>query len=427
MMINELPYKLTTFDNGLRFINVPMQNSDSIMVLVLVGTGSRYETKEINGISHFLEHMMFKGTIKRPGAMDIAHELDSLGADNNAFTSKEYTGYYAKAASENLDTVLDIISDIFQNSKIDPVEVDKERGVIIEEINMRRDDPQQHVGNLFEGLLYGDQPLGWDISGEKETIQTLPRDKFVEYFNSNYFAKNTVVVIAGKFDKSTIEDRVKKYFSNVREHELIKALPVKEIQQAPAIKTFDKKTDQSHFIMGVRGFDRFDDRVYPLRLMSIVLGSGMSSRLFTEVREKRGLAYYVYSSADSYADAGNFAAAAGVDNSRLHESIKVILDEFGKLATTPVSARELEKAKNYIHGKTVIGMETSDSQAVFYGEQELLKSKIMTVEETLARLDAVTSEDILAVAKEIFKNESLNLAIVGPAQDETKLQEILKL
>ncbi len=426
-MDTNLPYKLTKFDSGLRFISVPMSNSDSIMVLVLVGTGSRYETKEINGISHFLEHMMFKGTTKRPGAMDIAHELDSIGADNNAFTSKEYTGYYAKAASANLDTVLDIISDIFQNSKIDPAEVDKERGVIIEEINMRHDDPQQHVANIFEELLYGDQPLGWEIAGEKETILTLPRERFVDYFNSNYFAANTVVVVAGKFDPTTIEDKVRKYFSNVRQHQTMTALAVKEQQLAPAIKTFEKKTDQSHFIMGVRSFGRFDDRTYPLRLMSVVLGSGMSSRLFTEVREKRGLAYYVYSSSDSYSDAGNFTASAGVDNARLQESIKVILDEFRKLTTTPISERELTKAKNYIRGKMLIGLETSDSQAGFYGEQELLKDKILLVDETLARLNAVTSNEILAVAKEILKNDTLNLAIVGPAQDQAKLQEILKL
>lgn len=426
-MTKQPPYKLTTFDSGLRFISVPMATSDSIMVLVLVGTGSRYETKDINGISHFLEHMMFKGTTKRPGAMDIAHELDSIGADNNAFTSKEYTGYYAKASSDKLDTVLDIISDIFQNSKIDPAEVDKERGVIIEEINMRNDDPPQRVANIFENLLYGDQPLGWEIAGEKETILTLPREKFVDYFNSNYFAANTVVVVAGKFDPTSIEDKVQKYFSNVRHHELITAFPVKEEQLAPAIKTFDKKTDQSHFIMGVRTFGRFDDRIYPLRLMSVVLGSGMSSRLFTEVREKRGLAYYVYSSADSYSDTGNFTASAGVDNSRIHESIKVILDEFRKLTTEPISERELQKAKSYIHGKTVINMETSDSQAGFYGDQELLKNKIMTVDETLARLNAVTSTEILALAKEVIRNNLLNLAIVGPSQDEMKLQEILKL
>ncbi len=421
------PYKLTRLKNGLRFINVPMQNSDSVMVLVLVGTGSRYETKEINGISHFLEHMMFKGTLKRPGAMDIAHELDSLGADNNAFTSKEYTGYYAKAASENLDSLLDIISDIFQNSKIDPVEVDKERGVIIEEINMRRDDPQQHVGNMFESLLYGDQPLGWEISGEKETIQTMPRDSFVEYFNSHYFAKNTVVVVAGKYDPGTIEDKLEKYFSHVREHEPITALSVKENQQSPALKAFEKKTDQSHFILGVRAFDRFDDRIYPLRIMSVIMGSGMSSRLFTEVREKRGLAYYVYTSADSYADAGYFAASAGVDNSRLEESIKVILDEFGKITKEPVSERELAKAKSYIHGKMVIGLETSDSQAVFYGEQELLKNKIMTVEESLARLNAVTIEDVSKIAAEIFHQDKLNLAVVGPSNSEDKLHALLKL
>lgn len=426
--MTEKPYRLTTFENGLRFISVPMPTSKSVIVLVMVGTGSRYETKDINGVSHFLEHMMFKGTARRPGAMDIHHELDSIGANNNAFTGKEYTGYYAQAASENLETVLDVISDIFQNSKLDGAEIDKERGVVIEEINMRNDNPQIHVADMFEELLYGDQPLGWDITGPKEILLNLPREKFVEYFQSHYFAKNTVIAVAGNFDDSTIEEKVRKYFSNIREKDPITALPVKEAQTRPALKAFDKKTDQSHFALGVRTFDRFDDRNEALRIISIIMGAGMSSRLFTEVREKRGMAYYIFSSVDTFADAGYFGAYGGVDNSRLEEALRVVIGEFAKMRDEPVSERELTKAKNYIRGKTAINLETSDAWASFYTDQLLLKNEIKTVEEKMAKIDAVTAEDIQAVAKEIFAPQRLNLAIVGPTKEkESQLYDILKL
>jgi len=306
--------------------------------------------------------------------------------------------------------------------------VDRERGVIIEEINMRHDDPRQHVANVYEELLYGDQPLGWEIAGQKDTILAMPRDKFVEYFNSHYFARNTVIAIGGKFDEENIEDKVSKYFSDVRQAEILKAPAVTESQEKPAIQIFNKSTDQSHFLLGNRAFGRFDERRWAMQLLQVILGGGMSSRLFTEVREKRGLGYYVYAAAEMYADAGSFAAAAGIDNKRLQDSIKVILDEFGKISSQPVSDAELAKAKSYIRGKTAISLETSDSLADFYGEQVLLREEIMTVEDSLDRLDAVTSDEIMAVAKDIFTKESLNLAIVGPMEKEKdSLYELLKL
>lgn len=425
---NSPPYRLMTFANGLRFISVPMPTSKSVIVLVMVGTGSRYETKDINGVSHFLEHMMFKGTARRPGAMDISHELDSIGANNNAFTGKEYTGYYAQAASENLETILDVISDIFQNSKLDEAEINKERGVIIEEMNMRNDNPRIHVADMFEELLYGDQPLGWDIVGPKEVISNLPREKFVEYFQSHYFAKNTIIAVAGNFDDLTIDEKVKKYFSNVREKDPITALPVKEAQTKQELKAFDKKTDQSHFALGVRTFDRFDVRNEALAVMSVIMGAGMSSRLFTEVREKRGMAYYISSSADTFADTGYFGAYGGVDNARLEEALLVVIGEFAKMRDELVSQRELTKAKNYVRGKTAINLETSDAWASFYADQLLLKNKILTVEEKMAKIDVVTAEDIQAVAGEIFKPERLNLAVVGPIKArKSQLYDILKL
>ncbi len=246
-----------TYPNGLRLITVPMEHTKAATVLVMVGTGSRYETKDINGISHYLEHMMFKGTEKRPGSLDISQELDSIGAEYNAFTGKEYTGYYAKAGMENFDLILDIVSDIFLNSKFDLAEIEKERGVIIQEINMNFDNPMRHISDIYEELLYGDQPLGWDIAGTKETILAMKPEKIREYFNTHYFAQNTVVAVAGNVDPAKVKEQVDRYFSKMRQQSILKPMPVMVKQNKPGLKIFNKKTDQAHIILGVRGYDMF--------------------------------------------------------------------------------------------------------------------------------------------------------------------------
>src|SRR3989344_1550855 len=267
-----------TFDSGLRLVTIPMPATKTATVFVLVGTGSKYETKDINGISHFLEHLMFKGTIKRPGTLDIAEELDAIGADYNAFTSKEYTGYYVKCASDKLSIALDVISDIFQNSKFDEAEITKEKGAVKEEINMYFDTPARHVGTLFEGLLYGDQPLGWDIAGTKENIDRMTRTQIVDYFTARYFAKNTVISIAGNIDPQALRTDVPRYFPSIRERDVVAPLTVTEHQEAPGIKIFPKKTDQTHINFGFRGYSRFDPKYEALELISAILGGGMSSR-----------------------------------------------------------------------------------------------------------------------------------------------------
>ncbi|PJE50550.1 MAG: hypothetical protein COV29_04045 [Candidatus Yanofskybacteria bacterium CG10_big_fil_rev_8_21_14_0_10_36_16] len=424
---NHNHYHYHTYSNGLRLITVPMESTKTVNVLVLVGTGSRYETKDINGISHFLEHMMFKGTKKRPGALDISQELDSIGAEYNAFTSKEYTGYYIKAASSKFDLTLDVISDIFQNSKLDEKEIDKERGVIIEEINMYFDMPRRDVHDVFEGLLYGDQPLGWNIAGEKENINNIQRHQFVDYFNSHYFAGNTIVAVSGNVTPDEVKEKVEKSFNNIREHEKLTALPTHEKQDKPALKTKEKKTDQTNFILGCRAYNMFDDHnLNTAEVLSVILGGNMSSRLFTEVREKRGLAYSVASWADAFTDVGYFGTQSGTDNSRFLEALKVVLDEYKKIANEKIPEKELKKAIEYIKGKTVIGLESSDSMAVFYAEQELLRKEIKTPEEKLKEIEKVTIDDIQKIAQDIFKPEKLNLAVIGPVQDkEEEIQKIL--
>lgn len=419
-------FELFTYPNGLRLITVPMADTKSVTVLILVATGSRYETKKINGISHFLEHMMFKGTTNRPRVTDIGLELDSIGAEYNAFTGKEYTGYYVKCAAEKIDTALDVISDIFQNSKFDAGEIEKEKGVIVEEINMYQDTPARYVGDLFEELLYGDQPLGWHVTGPKEVVKKLTRDDFINYFAAHYFDKSTVISVAGNIKPEQAKQKIEKYFANIRSGKPLKSARVKEGQDKPGLKIFSKKTDQTHFVLGFKAFDYFSKKEPVLNTMSLVLSAGFSSRLWNEFREKRGLSYYVRASNSPYADAGYFEISAGVDNNRLTQALEVALGECRKLAESPVSESELKKVKDYAHGKLAIGLETSDELASFYADQELLKREILTPEEKLAKIDRVTSENIRAAAQEIFLPEKLNFALIGPfKEDNLKIEEIL--
>ncbi len=408
------------YENGLRLITVPMKDRRTATVLVLVGTGSRYETKEIGGISHFLEHMMFKGTEKRPGALDIAQELDSIGADSNAFTSKEYTGYYVRAASENLDMMFDIIADIFQHSKLDKDEIEKEKGVIVEEINMYFDTPRRYVGDLYEALLYGDQPLGWDIAGEKETVRNMTRENLASYFNTHYFAKNTIIAVSGNIDSQDIYDRVPKYFDKVRQSAEIEALPVKEDQIKPGIKIFNKKTDQTQINLGVRAYDNMSPEIYALDLISIILGGNMSSRLFTELREKRGLAYSVSTSGSSFTDTGYLVTQIGVDNSRAKEAIQVVLDEYKKIRDQKIPETELVKAKAFNRGKIFMSLDSPDFIASYVAEQELLKKKVLTPKEEIELYEKVTVDDIYRVAQDIFRSDKLNLAMIGPFDENDK-------
>src|SRR3989344_9432869 len=264
-------HKLYNFDSGLRLVIIPMESTKTATVLVMVGTGSKYETKEINGISHFLEHMMFKGTEKRPNKLDISKELDGIGAAYNAATSKENTWYYAKASVKKIDIVMDVVFDIFLNSKLDESEVVLERGVIVEELNMYRDTPQRHIYDLFEKLLYGDQPAGWDIGGNNETVMNMKKEKLVDYFNTHYTASKTVVSIAGNVDPEEIKSKVEGHFKNIRQGKEFGKPAVAAKQDEPRILLHNKKTDQTNFILGVRSYDKFNDKKYPLGIMSVVL------------------------------------------------------------------------------------------------------------------------------------------------------------
>ena len=425
-MQNTFNHKLHAFNSGLRLVVVPMKSTKTATVLVLVGTGSKYETKEIKGISHFLEHMMFKGTTKRPDKLEIARELESIGADFSAFTHKEFTGYYARASVSKLDTLMDVVFDIFLNSKLDEKEIEKEKGVIVEEINMYRDTPQRYVSDLFEQLLYGDQPAGWDIAGEKNIVIALKRQQFVDYFTTHYIASNTVIAVAGNVKSEEIKEKVGQYFENIRQAEKVIKLTVKEEQLSPRILLHYKKTDQSHFILGFRGYDMFNEKRYAAGVLATVLGGGMSSRLFTEIRDKRGLAYYVGADTDTYTDTGIFAMNAGVNNDKADDAIKVMLEEADKLKSKGITARELQQAKDQAEGALAIALENSRAVANAYAGPVLFYDEVLTPEEELDKIKKVTLEQVLEVASEIFDNRKLNLSLIGPFEKEEEFKKILK-
>ncbi|MFH1759230.1 MAG: pitrilysin family protein [Patescibacteria group bacterium] len=410
-------FKKTILNNGLRIITVP-QDGLSATVLVLVEAGSKYETKKINGLSHFLEHMCFKGTARRPSALAISSELDQLGSEYNAFTGQEYTGYYAKVKSDYLETAVDIIADLYSNPVFNIEEIEKEKGVIIEELNMYEDMPPHKAAQLFEELLYGDQPAGWPIGGKKEVIRRLGRDDFIKYRGRHYVAKATAVVVAGAFNEKQVIKQLKNSFTGVPSAKKFGKIKTKESQKTSQATVFNKKSDQTHIVLGCRAFDIFDERKYTLEVLNNILGGGMSSRLFQVVREQLGAAYYIKSHRVTYSDHGYWAAYAGVDHKKISEVLTAILQEMKRLTIEKVSGEELRRAKNHLSGQEVLGLETSDAQAMYYGMQEILQKDILNPKEWLKKFRAVTADNIQKVAQQIFKDKNLNLAVVGPFKDK---------
>lgn len=420
-------FKKTTLPNGLRILLAPNKDSLATTVLVLVEAGSKYEPKEINGLSHFLEHMCFKGTTKRPRVLDIVSQLDGIGGAYNAFTSFEYTGYYAKAEPRHFDMILDIVSDIYLNSVFNPAEINKERGVVIEEINMYEDLPMRRVQEIFSELLYGDQPAGRPILGQKAVIKRLTREDFIKYRSEHYLSQATVVVVAGKFDEKEVLEKIKGAFKGMATGLKGKKVKTIESQDAPRVLARFKKTDQTHLVLGFRAFEIFDKRRYALEVLADILGGGASSRLYQIIREEMGAAYYLNADADLLSDHGHFALAAGVQTEKIEDVVKTALREFLLLTRERVSDEELERAKEHMTGGMMLGLETSDALAGFYGGQEIVSREILTPKEFADKIRKVTAEEIISVARDIFQNNRLNLAVIGPFEDGKKLESLLTL
>ncbi|OGY25363.1 MAG: hypothetical protein A2Z11_00705 [Candidatus Woykebacteria bacterium RBG_16_43_9] len=419
--------KLINLPNKLKILSSHLPATKSETILVLVGTGSRYEDKKINGIAHFAEHMFFKGTKKRPTALDISTLIDGVGGEFNAFTSKEYTGYFVKSSVKHIDLVMDVLSDMLMNSKFEQEEIDRERNVIFEELRMYLDTPVHHIHDLFEQLLYGDQPLGWDIIGTIDSLKNINRAEFLRFKNSYYNPENMLVSVSGGVPHTDIENITNKYLSNLKNKKTARYSRAKISQNKPAVKMSTKSTEQAHLAIGVRSYPIGHKNHYTTVVLNAILGASMSSRLFIQLRERRGLAYYVHSGFEEHYDTGSFGAAAGVPTKRIDDAIKVILAEFDKLTKDEVGEKELKKAKEHIKGKLVLDFEDSREVATTFGLQQLLEGKIRSLDEIFKKVDAVTSEDVKKVAQEIFINKSLNLAVIGPYKDEGKFAKILRL
>jgi len=440
--------QIQTLDNGLKIITLNIPQSQSVTALLMVKVGSRYEDDKLAGISHFLEHLPAKGTKKYPTAQDLAVTIDSVGAEHNAFTSKEYTGFYVKSASNHLELALDILSQLVFHPLLPEKEIEKEKGVIIEEINMYNDHPMAMVGVEFEKLLYPNSSLGRKVIGYKKIVKALQKKDFLNYKKQWYQPQRMVLGIVGGIERvqnlelriQSLINLIKKYFGKNYLTARAAARSVRQkskgleklsfIQQKPAIKIKYKKTEQTHLCLGVRAFPRAHKDRYVMAVLTVILGGNMSSRLFTEVREKRGLAYYIKSDISTYFDNGYLVSQAGVNINKAKEAIKVIIEEYRKVpqvSRVSRASRELRKAKEYLKGKLALGLEDSKDVAGFFVEDFLLEEKIRTPKEIIKEIEKVTLSDIQRIAKKIFVNQGLNLTVIGPYKEEGKFEKILKI
>ena len=414
----------TELPNGLRVVTHPMSGAKSVAVMVMLAAGSRYETKDTNGIAHFSEHMFFKGTEKRPTAKDISTEVDGIGGEFNAFTGKEYTGYYIKCAAEHRSLALDVLSDQLLASRFDPEEIDREKGVIIEELNMYVDTPRDHVDSVYETLLFGDQPLGWDIIGTKDTIKAAGRQTFLDYLDRWYTPRRMVVGAAGAVNGDFAAEVAEK-FGHIDDRQSGDVAPVEFVQTAPRVELETRDSDQAHLRLGVRGIETMSPDRYTMQVMTAVLGGGMSSRLFLEVRERLGLAYYVYGYHQAYSDTGTLFSQAGVDIDRIDQAVATIIAEFRKLAADRVPEDELRRCKNYLKGRMVLQLEDPKGLLLFGLRREVLEGQAAEIDEVLAGVEAVTADDIQRLARQVIVDDGLNFALVGPFDDQQRFLDIL--
>jgi predicted Zn-dependent peptidase len=416
-------FERQTLDNGLRVLTASMPQAQSVSCFIMLAAGSRYETPEANGIAHFSEHMFFKGTERRPTARDISAEVDAIGGEFNAFTGKEYTAYYVRCATEFRDVALDVLVDMLRHAKFDPEEIEREKGVILEEMNMYVDTPRDYISRIYDELVYADDPLGRNILGTKETIQAASRETFRDYIGRWYTPERIVVGLAGNLGDGPVEKIA----------ELLGDLPTTATGTPPEsafaqngrVKVHEKVSDQAHLCLGVTGYEIGHPDRYAVELLRTVLGGGMSSRLFTEVRERRGLAYYVFAANQAYTDSGTLYSQAGVDLKRVDEAVATILGELRTIAAEPVPAEELEKARSYAKGRFVLSLESPQGTNMFGLRREVLEGQATEPSEVLAELDKVTADDILRVAGDLIREESLRLAVIGPFDDPARFANLL--
>jgi predicted Zn-dependent peptidase len=418
-------YTLSQLKTGLRVLTAPSEGTESVTVLVFAGAGSRYESEKDRGISHFLEHMFFKGGKKYRNTREVSGAIDSVGGDFNAFTGKEYAGYYVKVAAEQADLACDVLSDMLLHASFPPEEIEKERGVIMEEERMYQDTPMYRAGWDFEEVLFGDHPLGWDTIGKEEVIRSVTQQDFQNHKDLLYTPRNLVATFAGKISPSEADALAEQYFA-----------PITGSQKKQIFKPFTtfgekkvflrtKNTEQAHLVLGMPGVGSLDKDHFASKLLAIILGGNMSSRMFLNIREARGLCYYIATDVDSYLDTGAISTRAGVDQSRLNEAIEAIRDEYLACAAKGMESDELDRAKSYLKGKITLSLEDSEERAHFFGKQQLLFPKTRDIPEYFGAIDAVSLEQVNRLAKRLLRKEEMRLVVIGKEHDEMKLAQLL--
>lgn len=405
-------YSKTVLDNGIKVISERMDIVRSVSLGIWIGAGSRDEPAPINGASHFLEHMMFKGTPART-SRQISEAFESLGAELNAFTTKEATAYYFRILDEHFAVGLEILADMLQNSLFDETDIKAEKQVVLEEISLHEDSPDELVHDLFSDSVYNHHPLGKRILGTNKSVHSFNRKNIVEFYKSTYIPSNMVVAAAGNIEHSQLVDLANRLFKSKsgRIFDRHKQTPAKEQSR---LIVMDKPTEQAHLCLGTLALAAKDKDRFVLSVMDNVLGGGMSSRLFWEIREKRGLAYSVYSYHSVHTETGSFCMYAGTNPKSAGEVIKVMQHEIEKITSKKVSGKELYRAKQHIKGQLVLGLESTNHRMMRLGKSELAQGKIYSVDELIKKIDAVSAEDIKQLANTLLAKDRLNLSVIGP-------------
>ena len=415
-------------DNGGRFAVKEMPDRDSISIGIWLNVGARYEPKSISGISHFLEHLLFKGTKKRSND-DIKEAIEGRGGAMNGFTSEEFTCYLVKVLSRDMDTALDVLSDMVLNAKLDPRDIKKEKTVIKEEIKLYMDLPNHHVQDMLMELLWPDQPLGRNLAGTVETVSSMDRDDIAGYKNKYYNPANMVVSAAGNLTANRFFASCEKYLNAARAGRKSLYKNASETQKRPNLTVLSKETEQAHLAIGIRAFGRDDPDKYALTMLNIILGGNMSSRLFRELREKRGLAYEINTHTKKLNDTGAFLVSAGLDNKNVVKSTELIMKELKKIKEKTVGKDEFERAREFYKGQLLLGLEDTLDQMLWMGEHLSAEGKIPAPQEVVAEIEKITPDDVRRVARRVFGDRHLNMAVIGTAgkSEEKNISEVLHI
>ncbi len=417
-------YDKTILANGLRVVTSTMPHTRSVSINFFVGAGSRYEVDEVAGVSHFLEHMLFKGTERRPTPREIAETIEGVGGIMNAGTDRELTVYWCKVPSPHFVRTLDVLADNLRHSLFAPEEIEKERAVIIEELHMVEDNPGDLVGVLIDEVLWPDQPLGRDIAGSEQSVRAIQREHMVGYLQQQYVPANTVLAVAGNVTHEQVVSEAERLLSDWGNQPFGAWFPAKDGHAAPRVALKHKKTEQVHLCLGVPGFSAFHPDRYTLDVLNSILGEGMSSRLFLEVREKRGLAYDVHSYVSHFQDTGAAVVSAGVDPKKLPATISAVLEELDRLKEE-IPDEEVTKAREFIKGRLQLRMEDTRAVASWLGGQELLRNQILTVDDVVRIVDAIDADEMRRVARDVYQRDRMVLALVGPPRRTERLEALL--